>query len=145
MPLALQAKLLRVLQEGEFRPLGSGETKHVDVRIVAATNRDLAEEVQKGNFREDLYHRLAVIIVKVPGLNERAEDIPLLVNHFNNQICLDYKTPAKTFTSSAIEALKAHNWTGNIRELRNVVERLVIMCGESISLDDVKLYAGLGI
>ena len=140
MSLSAQAKVLRALQENYITRVGGEKPIQVDVRVVAATNKDLQKEIEKGTFREDLYHRLAVVIVKVPGLNERAEDIPLLVNHFNQQICIEYGTPIKNFTGDAIDALKAHNWTGNIRELRNVIERLIILCGQKITKKEVGEY-----
>jgi DNA-binding NtrC family response regulator len=140
MSLSAQAKVLRALQENYITRVGGEKAIQVDVRVVAATNKDLKKEIANGRFREDLYHRLAVIIVHVPGLNERVEDIPLLVNHFNEHICMEYGTPLKSFSPSALEALKAHNWTGNIRELRNVVERLIILCGQQITDKDVSEY-----
>ncbi|HNA93773.1 MAG TPA: sigma 54-interacting transcriptional regulator, partial [Saprospiraceae bacterium] len=113
---------------------------HVDVRVVAATNKDLREEIVRGRFREDLYHRLAVIIVDVPSLTDRLEDIPLLVEHFVENICAEYKVPPKKVTPDAIKALQKYPWTGNIRELRNVVERLIILSGDSITEEDVLDY-----
>ncbi len=140
MSLSAQAKVLRALQENYITRVGGEKPIQVDVRVVAATNKDLKKEIENGNFREDLYHRLAVIIVNVPGLNERVDDIPLLVEHFNEQVCAEYGTPNKKFSSKAIQALQAHNWTGNIRELRNVVERLIILCGNTISDNEVNQY-----
>jgi len=140
MSLSAQAKVLRALQENVITRVGGEKPIQVNVRVVAATNKDLKKEIENGNFREDLYHRLAVIIVCVPGLNERVDDIPLLVNHFNEQVCQEYGTPLKKFSTKAIQALQAHNWTGNIRELRNVIERLIILCGPSISDEDVHQY-----
>lgn len=140
MSLSAQAKVLRALQENYITRVGGEKPIQVDVRVVAATNKDLKKEIEKGNFREDLYHRLAVIIVHVPRLNDRAGDIPLLVEHFNEMVCAEYGTPQKTFTKEAVETLKAHDWTGNIRELRNVVERLIILCGQKITDKDVSQH-----
>ena len=137
MSLSAQAKVLRALQENYISRVGGEKAIQVDVRVVAATNKDLKKEIENGNFREDLYHRLAVIIVNVPRLNDRVEDIPLLINHFNDKICQEYRTPSKNFNAKAVAALKNHNWTGNIRELRNVIERLIILCGDEISDKDV--------
>ena len=113
----------------------------VDVRVLAATNKDLKKEIEKGNFREDLYHRLSVILIHVPGLNDRLEDIPALAEHFTAIICGDYGMPKKTFTKEAIRELQKKDWTGNIREFRNVVERLIILCGKEITEKDVKQFA----
>lgn len=140
MSLSAQAKVLRALQENYITRVGGEKPIQVDVRVVAATNKDLKKEIEKGNFREDLYHRLAVIIVHVPRLNDRADDIPLLVEHFNEMVCSEYGTPQKTFTPAALDSLKAHDWTGNIRELRNVVERLIILCGQKITDTDVSQH-----
>ncbi len=140
MSLSAQAKVLRALQENIITRVGGEKAIRVDVRVVAATNKDLQAEIAAGKFREDLYHRLAVIIVKVPSLNERKEDIPLLVEHFNGIICENYGVPNKTFNKSAIKALQKHDWTGNIRELRNVIERLIILCDQKISEEDVNSY-----
>ena len=140
MSLSAQAKVLRALQEGKITRVGADKDISVDVRVVAATNKDLLKEVEEKNFRLDLYHRLSVILIHVPSLNERREDIPLLVNTFLNEICDDYGVAKKDIQEEALEALQQYNWTGNIRELRNVVERLVILSGKSISLDDVKSY-----
>jgi transcriptional regulator with GAF, ATPase, and Fis domain len=142
MSLQAQAKVLRALQENKITRVGGEKEIPVDVRIVAATNKDLRKEIEKGNFREDLYHRLSVIVIHVPSLNERKEDIPLLADYFLKEICSDYQMPLKTITASAYEALKEINWTGNIRELRNVIERLIIMCDKTIDAKDVKQYAG---
>ncbi len=140
MSLSAQAKVLRALQENFITRVGGEKAIQVNVRVVAATNKDLKKEIKRGNFREDLYHRLAVIIVNVPELNERTDDIPLLVQHFNEHICLEYGSPMRVFEPAAIKALKAHNWTGNIRELRNVVERLIILCGQKITAKEVSEY-----
>jgi DNA-binding NtrC family response regulator len=141
MSLSAQAKVLRALQEHKITRVGGDKTISVDVRVIAATNKDLKEEIKEKNFREDLYHRLSVIVVNVPPLSERKEDITLLVNKFLLDIAQEYGAPPKQIHEDAIEALKERPWTGNIRELRNVVERLVIMCDKEISLSDVKRYA----
>lgn len=141
MSLSAQAKVLRALQENRITRVGGDKTISVDVRIVSATNKDLRREIAKGNFREDLYHRLAVIVMKVPSLNERKTDIPELVDHFNDQICKEYGLPAKEIESSAVKELQKINWTGNIRELRNVVERLIILCPKQVTKKDVLQYA----
>ena len=140
MSLSAQAKVLRALQENQITRVGGDKSIHVDVRVVAATNKDLREEIVRGRFREDLYHRLAVIIVDVPSLTDRLEDIPLLVEHFVENICAEYKVPPKKVTPDAIKALQKYPWTGNIRELRNVVERLIILSGDSITEEDVLDY-----
>jgi len=141
MSLSAQAKVLRALQENKISRVGSDKDIPVDVRVIAATNKDLMEEIRKGTFREDLYHRLSVIIIHVPSLNERLEDIPLLARHFSEMICGEYGMPVKKFTDDAIEELKKINWTGNVREFRNVIERLIILCGNTITGEDVKAYA----
>lgn len=141
MSLSAQAKVLRALQEHKITRVGGDKTINVDVRVVAATNKDLKQEIQDKNFREDLYHRLSVIVIQVPPLRERKDDIPLLVNKFLQDIAQEYGAPAKQVHDDAIEAMKNRPWTGNIRELRNVVERLVIMCDKEITLSDVKRYA----
>ncbi len=141
MSLPAQAKVLRALQENRITRVGSDKDIAVDVRVIAATNKDLMEEIKKNNFREDLYHRLSVIIIHVPSLNERLEDIPLLAKHFSEMICGEYGMPVKEFSDDAIEELKKINWTGNVREFRNVVERLIILCGNTITGEDVKAYA----
>ncbi|NUO00706.1 MAG: sigma-54-dependent Fis family transcriptional regulator [Saprospiraceae bacterium] len=141
MSLSAQAKVLRALQESRITRVGGEKEIAVDVRVVAATNKDLRKEIQAGRFREDLYHRLAVIVVQVPALNDRREDIPLLIRHFNEQICAEYGIAPKRFEPGAIEALQALNWTGNIRELRNVVERLLILSQERVTEGDVERYA----
>ncbi len=141
MSLAAQAKVLRVLQENVISRVGSDKDIKVDVRILAATNKNLQDEIKEGRFREDLYHRLSVIIIQVPTLNQRLEDIPLLTDHFNKMICQELGVQPKHFDDTAIEALQKINWTGNIRELRNVIERLIILCGDTITADDVEKYA----
>lgn len=140
MSLAAQAKVLRALQERKITRVGSDKGINVDARVLAATNKNLLEEIAKGNFREDLYHRLSVIIIHVPTLADRREDIPLLVDHFIRDICTEKGKPVSTITPEAVEALCGMPWTGNIRELHNAVERLLILCGREITLDDVKLY-----
>ncbi len=141
MSLAAQTKVLRALQESEITRVGSDKAIKVNVRVLAATNKNLAEEIEKGNFREDLFHRLNVIPIAVPALNDRIEDIPLLVAHFSEQICGEQGIAVKTFEPDAIKALQAKDWTGNIRQLRNVVERLIILAGAKITKEDVELYA----
>ena len=141
MSLAAQAKVLRVLQERKITRVGSDRDIDVNVRVVAATNKDIPHEIAKGEFREDLFHRLSVIVIHVPTLADRIDDIPLLVDHFMEMICSEYGMPAKMVSSEAIDALKQMPWSGNIRELRNVVERMVILCGETITADDVRMYA----
>jgi transcriptional regulator with GAF, ATPase, and Fis domain len=141
MSLSAQAKVLRALQENVIQRVGSEKDIKVDCRVLAATNKDLRKEIDAGRFREDLFHRLAVIIIHVPSLNERADDIPLLANHFLKMVCADQGIPAKKFNEEALEALKKVDWTGNIRELRNIIERLVILCGPIISGDDVQTYS----
>ncbi|MFC4261538.1 sigma-54-dependent transcriptional regulator [Ferruginibacter yonginensis] len=140
MSLSAQAKVLRALQEGKITRVGADKDISVDVRVIAATNKDLLKEVDDKNFRLDLYHRLGVIIIHVPALRERKDDVPLLVNHFAKQIAMEYGQPAKEVEKGAHELLKQNNWGGNIRELRNVVERLIIMSGKKITEDDVKNY-----
>lgn len=141
MSLAAQAKVLRVLQERKVTRVGSDRDIDVDVRVIAATNKNVPEEIGKGNFREDLFHRLSVIIINVPSLADRLEDIPLLVDRFLEDICAEYKVPVKTISPEAIVELQKMPWTGNIRELRNVVERFVILCDDLITAADVKMYA----
>ena len=140
MSLAAQAKVLRALQENKIARVGGDKEISVNVRVVAATNKDLRKEIEENRFREDLYHRLSVIVVKVPALNDRKDDIPLLVDKFLNDIGEDYGARKKDIQPKAIALLQKHNWTGNIRELRNVVERLVIMSAEEISAEDVEKY-----
>lgn len=141
MSLAAQAKVLRALQENKIMRVGGEKDIPVDVRVIAATNKNLTEEIERKTFREDLYHRLSVILIHVPTLNEREEDIPLLANYFINEICAGQGKPTMTFTDEALEALTKINWTGNIRELRNVVERLAILSDNPISATSVDLYA----
>lgn len=141
MSLAAQTKVLRALQESEITRVGSDKAIKVNVRVLAATNKDLAKEIAAGNFREDLFHRLNVIPIQVPALNDRIEDIPLLVEHFTAQICAEQGIAPKSFEPAAIKALQAKQWTGNIRQLRNVVERLIILAGSKITKEDVDLYA----
>ena len=140
MSLSAQAKVLRALQEGKITRVGGDKDINVDVRVIAATNKDLLREVDDKNFRLDLYHRLSVIIIHVPSLNDRRDDIPLLVDKFLADICTDYGIAKKSIDKEAIESLKQHNWTGNIRELRNVVERLIILSGKTITVEDVGSY-----
>jgi len=141
MSLSAQAKVLRALQENKISRVGSDKEIKVDVRIVAATNKDLKKAIEQGLFREDLYHRLSVILVRVPTLNERLEDLPLLAEHFINQICAEYGMPVKEITEEAIAELQKINWTGNIREFRNVVERLIILCDTTITDEHVIAFA----
>jgi two-component system nitrogen regulation response regulator NtrX len=140
MSLNAQAKVLRALQEGKITRVGADKDINVDVRVIAATNKDLLKEVDAKTFRLDLYHRLSVIIIHVPSLNERRDDIPILVAQFLEDICTEYGIAKKTMDDEAINLLKEYNWTGNIRELRNVVERLVILSAKEITEDDVKSY-----
>ncbi|MGK0426332.1 MAG: DNA-binding NtrC family response regulator [Ulvibacter sp.] len=141
MSLSAQAKVLRALQENKVQRVGSDKDIKVDVRVIAATNKDLKKEITEGNFREDLYHRLAVILINVPALNERREDIPLLIEYFTKMIAQEHGTAKKSFSDKAIKLLQEYDWTGNIRELRNVVERLIILGGAAVSEQDVKLFA----
>ena len=141
MSLSAQAKVLRALQESIISRVGGDKHIKVDVRVVAATNKNISEEISESNFREDLYHRLSVILIHVPSLNERLDDIPLLASHFINQICGEYGMPEKTITSKAIKELQKINWTGNIREFRNVIERLIILCDKNITDADVLKFA----
>jgi transcriptional regulator with GAF, ATPase, and Fis domain len=141
MSLSAQAKVLRALQENKITRVGGDKEIKVNVRVIAATNKNLRKEIEEGRFREDLYHRLSVIPIHVPSLNERKEDIPLLVEHFTKLICEENGWPLKSFSRSAINELEKHNWTGNIRELRNVVERLLILGGKQITDKDVLTYA----
>ena len=141
MALSAQAKVLRALQESKITRVGGDKDFKVNVRVFAATNKDLRKEIADGNFREDLYHRLSVIVIRVPSLNERKDDIPILANHFLNQIAEDYGQPVKEITPSAIKALQQLDWTGNIREFRNVIERLIILSPKAIDEKEVKAYA----
>jgi len=144
MSLSAQAKVLRALQESKITRVGGEKEIKVNVRVIAATNKDLKKEIAEGNFREDLYHRLNVIPIQVPSLSNRKDDIPLLAEKFLHDIAADYRDPVKEFEADAMEYMKILPWTGNVRELRNVIERLVIMCDSTITLNDVKLYAGMG-
>ena len=141
MSLPAQAKVLRVLQERKITRVGSDRDIDVNVRVLAATNKDIPREISRGEFREDLFHRLSVIIIRVPTLAERIDDIPILVDHFLETICGEYNVPVKKIEAEALAELQKLPWTGNIRELRNVVERLVILCENTITVDDVKMYA----
>ena len=140
MSLAAQAKVLRVLQEKKLSRVGSDKDIEVNVRVIAATNKNLKEEIAKGSFREDLYHRLSVILIKVPSLDERKEDIPQLIRYFSEQICAESGKPVREFAPEAVSALQAKSWPGNIRELRNVVERLLILGGTPVCAQDVEDY-----
>ncbi len=140
MSLSAQAKVLRALQEGKITRVGGEKEINVDVRVIAATNKDLLKEVEDKNFRLDLYHRLSVIIIHVPSLNDRVDDIPILTEHFLENICSDYGIARKEVNKEALKALQKHDWTGNIRELRNVVERLIILSGKTITAEDVNAY-----
>lgn len=144
MSLSAQAKVLRALQENKITRVGGEKELKVNVRVVAATNKDLQKEIEKGNFREDLYHRLSVILIHVPSLNDRKDDIPVLADHFIKMLCEEHGMPQKSFTKEAIKELQKINWTGNIREFRNVVERLIILCDKTISDKDVVAYANKG-
>ncbi|MBL7927750.1 MAG: sigma-54-dependent Fis family transcriptional regulator [Bacteroidia bacterium] len=144
MSLSAQAKVLRALQENKITRVGGEKELSVNVRVLAATNKDLKKEIENGNFREDLYHRLSVIVIQVPSLNERKSDIPILANHFVKEICEESSMPIKLFTDKALAELQKNNWTGNIRELRNVVERLLILCENNITEKDVQLFANYG-
>ena len=141
MSLSAQAKVLRALQENKITRVGGERDMKVNVRILAATNKDLKKEIAAGNFREDLYHRLSVIVIKVPSLNERKDDLPLLAEHFLQQIADEYGQPKKDILPAALKALQQHDWTGNIREFRNVIERLIILSGDNIDEKAVKQYA----
>ncbi|NRR91825.1 sigma-54-dependent Fis family transcriptional regulator [Winogradskyella undariae] len=141
MSLSAQAKVLRALQESRIQRVGSDKDIKVNVRVVAATNKNLKKEIEEGNFREDLYHRLAVILIEVPSLNERREDIPLLINYFAKKISKEHGNIEKSFSDKAIKLLQNYDWTGNIRELRNVIERLIILGGNEVSESDVKAFA----
>ena len=141
MSLTAQAKVLRALQENKISRVGSDKDINIDVRVLAATNKNMKSEIDEKNFREDLYHRLSVILIHVPSLNDRKEDIPLLAGHFNEMICGEYGQPQKEITDDAIKALQEVDWTGNIREFRNVLERLIILCDKKITGEDVKAFA----
>jgi DNA-binding NtrC family response regulator len=141
MSASAQAKVLRALQENVIQRVGGERDIKVDCRVVAATNKDLRKEIEEGRFREDLFHRLAVILIHVPSLNDRKDDIPLLAEHFLTMVCAEHGVSRKSFSDSALNQLKVTDWTGNIRELRNIIERLVILCGQEISGDDVKMFA----
>lgn len=141
MSLSAQAKVLRALQESKISRVGSDKDIKVDVRVVAATNKNLKKEIEEGRFREDLYHRLAVILIKVPALNDRRDDIPKLIAHFSSKITNEQGIAPKSFSDKAVKLLKAYDWTGNIRELRNVVERLIILGSAEVTEEDVKLFA----
>ncbi len=141
MSLSAQAKVLRALQENKITRVGGEKEIPVDVRIIAATNKNIVNEIEKSNFREDLYHRLSVILIHVPALNERTDDIPLLINYFIEKICVEHGMVLKTFSDNAMAEMKKIKWTGNIRELRNVVERLAILCEKNITDKDVAMYA----
>jgi len=141
MSLSAQAKVLRALQESKISRVGTDKDIKVDVRVIAATNKNLKKEIEEGNFREDLYHRLAVILIQVPALNDRRDDIPLLIEHFAKKIASEQGIVPKAFSAKAVKLLKSYDWTGNIRELRNVVERLIILGGKEVAEEDVKLFA----
>jgi DNA-binding NtrC family response regulator len=141
MSLSAQAKVLRALQEHKITPVGGDRSIKVDVRVLAATNKDLRKEIEEGRFREDLYHRLSVIVIEVPGLNDRKDDIPALAEHFLNNVASEYGAAQKSLSAGAIAALQDYDWTGNIREFRNVMERLHILGGEEISQEDVMKFA----
>ena len=143
MSAAAQAKVLRALQENVIQRVGGEKDIKIDCRVIAATNKDLWKEIKEHRFREDLFHRLAIIVIHVPDLNQRMEDIPILADYFLNLICYDHGVPLKQFNSNALDAMKSIQWTGNIRELRNMIERLVILAGDKITLEDVKLYANV--
>lgn len=141
MSASAQAKVLRALQENVIQRVGGEKDIKVNARVVAATNKDLRKEIEEGNFREDLYHRLAVILIHVPSLNERRDDIPILADHFMTMVCAEHGIARKSFDTKALDELQKINWSGNIRELRNIVERLIILCGNTISADEVKAFA----
>jgi DNA-binding NtrC family response regulator len=143
MSMSAQAKVLRALQENVIQRVGGEKDVKVDCRVIAATNKDLRKEISEGRFREDLFHRLAVILIHVPALNDRSSDIPLLANHFLQLICQDHGIPCKVLNDAALVALKGLDWTGNIRELRNIIERLVILCDQEIDAKDVQKYANV--
>ena len=142
MSLKAQAKVLRALQEHKISRVGSDKEIKVNVRVLAATNKDLQHEIKEGRFREDLYHRLGVILINNPSLDERKDDIPILIEHFNSEICKEHGIAKKSFTDDAIKVLMAYNWSGNIRELRNVIERLIILSSDTIDKETVKSFSG---
>jgi len=142
MSLKAQAKVLRALQEHKISRVGGDKEIKINVRVLAATNKDLQKEIKEGNFREDLYHRLGVILINNPSLEERKDDIPVLTAHFNKQICEEHGIAEKVFTPDAIELLQSYSWSGNIREFRNVIERLIILCSDTVSKEDVESFAG---
>lgn len=142
MSLKAQAKVLRALQEHKITRVGSDKEIKVNVRVIAATNKDLQKEIKEGNFREDLYHRLGVILINNPSLDERKDDIPVLTEHFNKQICAEHGIAEKTFSPEALEILQSYSWSGNIREFRNVIERLIILCSDTVREEDVESFAG---
>ena len=139
--MAAQAKVLRAIQEGKITRVGGDKEIKVNVRVIAATNKDLRKEIEAGRFREDLFHRLAVILIHVPALNDRRDDIPLLAENFMTLICSEHGTARKSFSDEALLALQKIDWTGNIRELRNIVERLIILCGQVITAEEVNMFA----
>jgi two-component system nitrogen regulation response regulator NtrX len=141
MSASAQAKVLRALQENVIQRVGGERDIKVDCRVLAATNKDLRKEIEEGRFREDLYHRLAVILIHVPSLNDRRDDVPLLAEHFMTMVCAEHGIPKKSFTAEALEELKNTDWTGNIRELRNIIERLIILCGNTIQGEEVRMFA----
>ena len=140
MSLSAQAKVLRALQERKISRVGSDRDIDVDVRVIAATNKNLEAEIRNGNFREDLYHRIGVILIKVPPLRERKGDVAVLIKHFLNSICQEYNIPTKEIDNDAITKLSEKRWSGNIRELRNVIERLIVLSGERITKEDIERY-----
>ena len=142
MSLKAQAKVLRALQEHKISRVGSDKEIKVNVRVLAATNKDLQHEIKEGRFREDLYHRLGVILINNPSLDERKDDIPILIEHFNSEICKEHGIAKKSFTDDALKVLMAYKWSGNIRELRNVIERLIILSSDTIDKETVKSFSG---
>ncbi len=140
MSLSAQAKVLRALQERKISRVGSDRDIEVDVRVIAATNKNLEQEIRDGNFREDLYHRIGVILIKVPPLRERKGDVAVLVNHFLESICKEYRIPTKEIDAEAVALLSEKRWSGNIRELRNVVERLIVLADKTITKEDIEEY-----
>lgn len=141
MSASAQAKVLRALQENVIQRVGGERDLKVDARIIAATNKDLRKEIERGNFREDLYHRLAVILIHVPSLNERRDDIPMLAEHFMSMVCSEHGIARKSFEEKALEELQKTDWSGNIRELRNIIERLIILCGQKITAEEVRMFS----